>query len=104
MDEDKNANWYKELKDIHNKKIIIAIAVQKNDWDSFRDEGTELFTDFRDAKEMLDYDFDDGYGGTNGPHFTAWTKDRVYFPVEYDGSENIASVPRNPCLKAIKHI
>jgi hypothetical protein len=52
----------------------------------------------------LDNEFDDGYGGTEGAPFTLWTVDRVYFPVCYDGSEWVASVPRNPCNKVTSHI
>jgi hypothetical protein len=32
-----------------------------------------------------------------------WTKDFVYFPHEYDGSESVQSVPRNPNGVAIIH-
>ena len=52
---------------------------------------------------MLDYEFDDGYGGSNGVQFTAWTKDIVYFPVVYDGKEWISSISRNPCNKPSGH-
>jgi len=36
--------------------------------------------------------------------FTLWTEKRVYFPTEYDGTAWVASVPRNPCGEATKHI
>ena len=52
----------------------------------------------------LDKVFDSGYGGSEGEPFTLWTKDRVYFPAVYDGSEWVASVPRNPCDIATVHI
>lgn len=51
----------------------------------------------------LHEEFDDGYGGTEGVPFTVWTKDRVYFPVCYDGSEWCGSVSRNPDGQATKH-
>lgn len=37
-------------------------------------------------------------------YFTAWTKNRVYFPVTHDGREWVDSVPRNPCNEATKHV
>lgn len=40
--------------------------------------------------------FDCGFGGTNGPRFTVWTKTRVFFPVCYDGAEWVESVSRDP--------
>ena len=87
------ANWFTELKEIDEKEKIIGITTDKG-----------LFNSIDEAKEGLDYDFDDGFGGTNGPSFTAWTLTRVYFPAEYDGSEWIDSVPRHPSNNATCHI
>ncbi len=56
------------------------------------------------SPEELDVEFDDGYGGSEGKPFTAWTKSRVYFPVVYDGAEWAASVPRDPCDESVEHI
>lgn len=52
----------------------------------------------------LDVEFDCGYyGSTGGKPFTLWTKNRVYYPVMYDGDEWCESVPRNPCDEAKRH-
>jgi len=40
----------------------------------------------------------------NLPAFTVWTKEWVYFPATYDGSEWIDSVRRNPSLTPTDHI
>lgn len=48
--------------------------------------------------------FDDGYGGTRGVPFTAWTENRVYFPVCYDGAEWVGSAPRNICEEHTPHM
>lgn len=48
------------------------------------------------TEEQLDQQFDDGYGGSEGIPFTAWSETRVYFPVVYDGKEWVGSLPRNP--------
>ena len=48
--------------------------------------------------------FDAGYGAEEGEPFTLWTKNRVYFPVCYDGAESVASVSRNPDGQPTKHI
>ncbi len=53
--------------------------------------------------KQLDLEFDCGYGGTEGPAFTAWSEKRVYFPCCYDGSEWCGSAPRNPCDEATEH-
>lgn len=52
----------------------------------------------------LDRKFDSGYGGNEGRPFTLWTTGRVYFPVVYDGSEWVESVPRNPCNEVSAHV
>jgi hypothetical protein len=52
----------------------------------------------------FDVAFSDGYGGTEGPGVLAWTEQRVYFPVCYDGSEWIQSAPRNPQAEGQAHV
>ena len=86
------ANWFEELKGISRKDKIIAVATEKG-----------LFNSVEEAKG-LDYEFDDGFGCTNGPKFTAWSEKRVYFPGEYDGSEWIDNVPRHPSKEVTMHI
>lgn len=54
--------------------------------------------------EELNQPFDVGYGTAEGVPFTAWTENRVYFPVVYDGSEWVSSVPRNPNGESTQHI
>lgn len=69
--------------------------------------GEDIFSDVIHVApntNILDVEFDDGYGGTEGPAFTLWTKDNVYFPVCYDGAEWVCSVPRNPCDVASTHV
>lgn len=52
----------------------------------------------------LDKNFCDTYGLAEGPAFTLWTENRVYFPVQYDGAEWCDSVPRNPCDIKTHHL
>lgn len=46
--------------------------------------------------EILDREFDAGYGGTQAEPFVAWSANWVYFAATYDGSEWLAQVPRHP--------
>jgi hypothetical protein len=55
------------------------------------------------SEDELDRRFNSGFGGSEGVSFTLWTKGRVYFPVVYDGSEWVGSVPRDPCDEATPH-
>ncbi len=51
----------------------------------------------------MNAEFDDGDGPVKGFPFTLWTKNRVYFPLSYDGAEWVGSAPRNPCDEAMTH-
>jgi hypothetical protein len=64
----------------------------------------ELGSDEFSPKLSLDAEFDTDFGGVNGCSFTLWTKNRVYFPTSYDGAEDVASAPRNPCEEAMDHV
>jgi hypothetical protein len=55
------------------------------------------------AEALFDVEFDDGYGGADGPAVLAWTERYVYFPVQYDGSEYLGSAPRNPQPEGQSH-
>lgn len=52
----------------------------------------------------LDVRFDPDYGSAQGPAFTIWTENRVYFPGTYDGAEWMASVSRNPDGEPTHHV
>lgn len=84
------ANWFNELKEIDEKDKIVSIFIRD------KNKVVHEFKSIDEAKYLLDYDFDSGYGAAEGPSFTAWGIKEVYFPHNYDGSEYIQSVPRNP--------
>lgn len=57
------------------------------------------------SEEAFAVDFDDDYGSMpKGPSVLAWTERRVYFPVVYDGSEWLASAPRDPERRGQEHV
>lgn len=87
------ANWYKNFKEIEEREVVLGIAI--ND---------RLYYSIEDVREFIDYEFNSGYGSSNGPAFTLWTECNVYFPGVYDGAEWIDSVPRNPCNISTAHI
>lgn len=55
-------------------------------------------------ESVLDIEFDDSYGLSQGPPVLIWTEERVYFPVVYDGSEWLGSAPRNPTAEGQRHV
>ena len=48
------------------------------------------------SEKELDVVFYKGYGFQEGADFYLWTKSYVYTNGEYDGSEYVISLPRNP--------
>lgn len=48
------------------------------------------------ALAKLDLEFDDGYGSAECYPLTAWTKSRVLYIREYDGSTGLSWQHRNP--------
>ena len=62
------------------------------------DRGT-LFEYHNTPKEILDFEFDDGYGSANAPAVMAWSESYVIIVREYDGSEWLEWLPRNPIIK-----
>lgn len=53
---------------------------------------------------VLDVEFDNDYGLSQGPAVLVWTEDRVYFPAVYDGLEWLESAPRNPTTEGQAHV
>lgn len=52
------------------------------------------------ARKLLDYSYDSGFGGADCHAVVAWSQHYVYYVHEYDGATRIAAMPRNPmkCL------
>jgi hypothetical protein len=82
---------------MENWKTLLGGALEVNgeSWD-------DVVANTMTEEDMVE-EFDSGYGGTEGCPFTVWTKNRVYFPVCYDGSEWVGSVSRHPDEKPTLH-
>jgi len=118
-------NWFNELLCIHLNTPIVALSAGRFNCELyFTYENTTITAILKlfllkdisqlvyvyigcaveQARPHLDYEFDSGFGSVQGPYFTAWTNHKVHFPVQYDGSEWISSVDRNPCCETTFHI
>lgn len=80
-----NTNWADQIE-------MVAVAGKLLTW-----EQAQTDKDFNKS-------FYKGFGCKEGAPFTAWSKDWVYFPVQYDGRESIGRAPRNPCNHANEHV
>lgn len=78
-----------------HKLISAKMSLYGDSWDNVESQCIS------DAE--LHTEFDPGFGGPEGAPFCIWTKERVYFPHEYDGAEYVLSVSRNPNGNRVKH-
>ena len=92
-----------EVEDVAGGEQIIAVVVGEMGWMGYRDESKPAWghikgrvVTWEEARPMLDYIYDDGYGAPDCQAIYAWTPTRVIFVSQYDGSTNIESIPRNP--------
>lgn len=49
-----------------------------------------------EARPLLDYAYDGGYGAPDCQAVYAWTETQVIYVSQYDGSTSVYSLPRNP--------
>jgi hypothetical protein len=51
---------------------------------------------WEEARPLLDYGYDTGYGAPGCHAITAWTENKIITVVQYDGSTHLVSDLRNP--------
>ena len=97
------ANLAKWIEDAVGDEPIDAVVIGPEQGHDYRDptelrQGQKLGVRLAwpEAKPMLDYEFYSGYGSADCNPITLWTRTRVFFIAEYDGSTRLVSVPRNP--------
>lgn len=67
-------------------------------------DNSDLVARAPDDEAVWSREFDDDYGGRKVRPVLAWTVDRVYFPVVYDGAEWLDSAPRHPIADGEGHV
>lgn len=66
-------------------------------WNGIASRNT-LFRIDEVPKELLNYEFNDGFGAAEAPPIIAWSRDYVLYIHEYDGAETLRWIPRYPGL------
>ena len=56
----------------------------------------QLFERHNIPEEVLNYEFDDGYGSADAPPIIAYSRDYIIYIHEYDGAEGPVWLPRFP--------
>lgn len=86
-------------------EVIETIIIRHGRLDNFTDvDDSRDIPDFHINKqlqpevalELLNYEYNSGFGSMDCHDILIYTAEHVYFIHEYDGSTEIRSVPRNP--------
>lgn len=59
---------------------------------------------WNEVKDYLDYEYDDGFGGTGCDAIYAWTENFFVGVSEYDGATGLDAYPRNPINCEAKYL
>jgi hypothetical protein len=92
----------KDIEDVANGEIIEAVVIGDMGWVDYNDPETVPIDkrgkvlSWEDARPLLAFDYDDGYGAPECHAIYAWTFTRVIFVSMYDGSTAINAIPRFP--------
>jgi hypothetical protein len=97
--------------ELDGKDIVEAVVIGEYGWGSgwgksaFHEEKCAkqipwnmrgIALTWEQAKPLLDYEFSDGYGSPECHAIYVWSKDKVMWITQYDGSTTLSSMPRNP--------
>ena len=90
-------NAKKEILKLANGEKILAISLgPKGNDECARQIFFKGPEQVQDALDILDFEFDAGFGGENGFAVLVWSETKVIFKQTYDGSESYVAIPRNP--------
>jgi hypothetical protein len=94
-------NLKKEIPEAAGGEEIVGICIEKDDYyfggnERVPEDKRGIVLPASEALDLLDYDFDSGFGGRECHAFYAWTASRIIFLHEYDGSTSVCWIPRHP--------
>lgn len=99
------ANLVDWIEELAAGEPIEAVVIGGMGWGSdYNSEGIEQYNDqpkskvltWHEARPLLDYTFDSGYGAPGCNAIYAWTPTKVIGISQYDGSTGPFWIPRNP--------
>lgn len=97
-------NFANDIEEAADGESIECVVIGEMGWGEYNHERVPRYEEqprgqvmsWEQAKQYLDYSYDTGFGASECNAIYAWTKTKVMFVVEYDGSTRVESVPRNP--------
>lgn len=107
------ANLVEWIETLANGEPIIGVVIGRTGWASEYDEdetndyGSDkipayssqkhnVLVTWEEAKPMLNYEFDSGYGSPGCNAITVWTTNWIIAVSQYDGATAPFRLPRNP--------
>jgi hypothetical protein len=91
------AKWFEKM--AGNEPILCAV-LGRHDNPRWGDECTPhavgKVLPWAEARALLDYEYDSGFGSANCHPVFAWTETKLLTITEYDGATGPAWFPRNP--------
>lgn len=98
------ANLVQWIEEMAGDDPVEAVVIGRLGWGDYGKDRVPQYDEQRrgvvlswtEARPMLDYDFDDGYGAPGCNAITVWTAGKVMFVSQYDGATCLHSVPRHP--------
>lgn len=83
---------------------ILSVVIGDMGWTDYGDDARHApglarkgeVLSWAEARPLLDYEYDDGFGAPDCHAVNAWTASRVIYVSQYDGSTMVTSVPRHP--------
>jgi len=96
------ANFKDDIVDAVDNDKILSVYIFKmeddDDYDRFCAANivANRLVSYEEALKVLNYDYNDGYGGQDCHDILMWSAERVYYVHEYDGATCIRHRPRNP--------
>ena len=75
-------------------KDIQKVHLGDKGWDYGNENNKPIILNAKEARKVLNYEFDSGYGGEEGHSFYIYLKDWILVKGCYDGSEWMEEIPR----------
>ena len=94
-------NTKEKILELVKKEDIEAISIGEKGWNDIKKPIFFAKEELDKALQILDFEFDGGFGGENGYAIYVWTKDKIIVKGCYDGSEWYTAIPRNPDNKIV---
>ena len=90
------ATWIERIADGETIEAAVVGVHDKMSWDAVPDHPVGRVMTWADARIILDYEYDSGYGSADCHPVFAWTATKVITVTEYDGATGPTWFPRHP--------